>query len=73
MLPVAPGVLETPAAFDEFISMNPPGVTAADAEPEVPGAPLPIRHPVTVIDCGVPVAVRLADVGDCVCPAVDCG
>jgi hypothetical protein len=50
---VDPLVPTAPAGFEpllEFISMNPPGVTALDAEPAVPGAPLPTRHPVTVTD-----------------------
>jgi hypothetical protein len=54
-LPAAPVDPEVPAALEPlvaFISMNPPGVTAAEAEPVVPGAPLPMRHPVTVSDCG---------------------
>jgi hypothetical protein len=51
-VPVDPEVPATPEPFVAFISMNPPGVTDADAEPVVPGAPLPMRHPVTVSACG---------------------
>jgi hypothetical protein len=56
---VDPLVPTAPVAFEptlEFISMNAPGVTALDAEPAVPGAPLPTRHPVTVTDCACPAA-----------------
>jgi hypothetical protein len=36
--------------------MYEPGVTDADADPAVPGAPLPIKHPVTVMGCASPAA-----------------
>jgi hypothetical protein len=50
--PLDPDVAAAPEPFATFMRMNPPGVADADAEPAVPGAPLPMRHPVTVIGCG---------------------
>jgi hypothetical protein len=51
LVPTAPVALEP---VPEFISMNAPGVTALEAEPAVPGAPLPTRQPVTVTGCVCP-------------------
>jgi hypothetical protein len=66
---VDPSVLDTAEPFAAFMSMYPPGVTDAAADPAVPGALLPMRHPITVIACCVPAA---GDAGDCGCPALDC-